>query len=119
MWETHELLLRIYVALCGCFADLLHLVDISDGIHFLHVLRTNVIEAECGQPFTRKVGIVARVGEELRHARDTLPDHITHLAVNWIACKASAKDSAQEILLRQRRSHKRRGYGVSLTLLPP
>jgi hypothetical protein len=72
MRETHELQPRIYKALRGCPADLLHLADICDGIHLLHMLRANVIEAECGEPFTRKVGIVAHIGEELRHARGCL-----------------------------------------------
>ena len=59
---------RAHLLLRHRASDLLHFADVIDGIHLLHMSRVNLWKTQEIQPFSRQLGVITRIGEQLRDA---------------------------------------------------
>ena len=80
-------------------ADFLHLGDVLDGVHLLHILRLDLRQPERVEPFARKLGVVARVGKSFGTSWISLADDVANLAIERIARQAFSENAAKKILL--------------------
>jgi hypothetical protein len=61
----------------GAKADLKEVVDLVDGVEFLHLLGVHVAAAERAETFGRKIGVVARVEKGTEAEALALPGELS------------------------------------------
>src|SRR5213079_2603132 len=107
-WKRGEVF-SFHFLLSQHLANLLHLANMIHRIDLLDVPRVDVFKTKRIQTFAGKLGIVTGISEQLPHIGNALPDHAPNLAVQRISSQAFPENTAEKILLVQRRGHERRG----------